>query len=285
MTFLKALVGLGAVSLILSGCASSTSERGVGDFAVDDSTVSLGVEATEEAFVQEGPASRGDSSSSLEPDVITTGYLSLIVDDPAASADEVSQLVLDAGGRIASRSDYSPTDYGSPSSYLELRVPYDDVDTTLAAISDRGIVQESSLNSVDVSLQKVDLDARLEVLNAGISRLQALLEEAATTADLVTIESALTERQSERDSLQSQRDYLSDQTLFATISVNLYTPVDASPRDPDGFLDGLIRGLESIVSFGAGLIVWAGILLPWLGLLAVVAAAIALTRRLRKSRQ
>ena len=285
MTFLKALVGLGAVSLILSGCASSTSERGVGDFAVDDSTVSLGVEATEEAFVQEGPASRGDSSSSLEPDVITTGYLSLIVDDPAASADEVSQLVLDAGGRIASRSDYSPTDYGSPSSYLELRVPYDDVDTTLAAISDRGIVQESSLNSVDVSLQKVDLDARLEVLNAGISRLQALLEEAATTADLVTIESALTERQSERDSLQSQRDYLSDQTLFATISVNLYTPVDASPRNPDGFLEGLIRGLESIVSFGAGLIVWAGILLPWMGLLAVVVAAIALTRRLRKSRQ
>jgi hypothetical protein len=83
-----------------------------------------------------------------------------------------------------------------------LRVPYDSVETTLAAISDRGIVQESSLNSVDVSLQKVDLDARLEVLNTGITRLQALLEEAATTADVVTIESALTERQSERDSLQ-----------------------------------------------------------------------------------
>jgi hypothetical protein len=28
----------------------------------------------------------------MNPDVITTGYLSLIVDDPSASADEVSQL-------------------------------------------------------------------------------------------------------------------------------------------------------------------------------------------------
>jgi hypothetical protein len=145
-------------------------------------------------------------------------------------------------------------------------------------------VQESSLNSVDVSLQKVDLDARLEVLNTGITRLQALLEEAATTADVVTIESALTERQSERDSLQSQRDYLSDQTLFATISVNLYTPVDAAPRNQDGFLDGLVRGLQSIVSFGAGLIVWAGILLPWLGVLALVVAAIAITRRVRRKK-
>jgi hypothetical protein len=280
MTRAGFVVGLVTGALVLSGCSTATSTGEYEEFAIDDSRVSMAVEPTQEVFVEESATSQ-DSAGSFEPDVITTGYLSLIVDDPSASADEVSQLVLDAGGRIASRSDYSPTDYGSPSSYLELRVPYDSVETTLAAISDRGIVQESSLNSVDVSLQKVDLDARLEVLNAGITRLQALLEDAATTADVVTIESALTERQSERDSLQSQRDYLSDQTLFATISVNLYTPVDAAPRNQDGFVDGLIRGLESIVSFGAGLIVWAGILLPWLGVLALVVAAIAITRRLR----
>ena len=284
MTRAGFVVGLVAAALVLSGCSAATSTGEFEEFAIDDSRVSMAVEPVEEAFVEESAALQADSAGSFEPDVITTGYLSLIVDDPSASADEVSQLVLDAGGRIASRSDYSPTDYGSPSSYLELRVPYDSVETTLAAISDRGIVQESSLNSVDVSLQKVDLDARLEVLNTGITRLQALLEEAATTADVVTIESALTERQSERDSLQSQRDYLSDQTLFATISVNLYTPVDAAPRNQDGFLDGLIRGLESIVSFGAGLIVWAGILLPWLGVLALVVAAIAITRRLRRKK-
>lgn len=284
MTRAGFVVGLVAAALVLSGCSAATSTGEFEEFAIDDSRVSMAVEPVEEAFVEESAALQADSDGSFEPDVITTGYLSLIVDDPSASADEVSQLVLDAGGRIASRSDYSPTDYGSPSSYLELRVPYDSVETTLAAISDRGIVQESSLNSVDVSLQKVDLDARLEVLNTGITRLQALLEEAATTADVVTIESALTERQSERDSLQSQRDYLSDQTLFATISVNLYTPVDAAPRNQDGFLDGLVRGLESIVSFGAGLIVWAGILLPWLGVLALVVAAIAITRRLRRKK-
>jgi hypothetical protein len=284
MTRAGFVVGLVAAALVLSGCSAATSADEFEEFAIDDSRVSMAVEPTEEAFVEESTALQADSAGSYEPDVITTGYLSLIVDDPSASADEVSQLVLDAGGRIASRSDYSPTDYGSPSSYLELRVPYDSVETTLAAISDRGIVQESSLNSVDVSLQKVDLDARLEVLNTGITRLQALLEEAATTADVVTIESALTERQGERDSLQSQRDYLSDQTLFATISVNLYTPVDAAPRNQDGFLDGLVRGLQSIVSFGAGLIVWAGILLPWLGVLALVVAAIAITRRLRRKK-
>jgi hypothetical protein len=115
-------------------------------------------------------------------------------------------------------------------------------------------------------LQKVDLDARIQVLEAAIARLRELLTQAASTSDLVTVESALSERQAELDSLQSQRDYLSDQTLFATMSVSLITPEDATPADPDGFLDGLLRGWESILAFFAGVIVWAGILVPWVAL-------------------
>ncbi|MEK9599861.1 MAG: DUF4349 domain-containing protein, partial [Pontimonas sp.] len=139
-----------------------------------------------------------------------------------------------------------------------------------------------SLNSVDVSLQKIDLDARIDVLEAAIERLNELLAEAASTSDLIAVESALSERQAELDSLQSQRDYLSDQTLFATLSISLITPANATPAEPDGFLDGIVRGWESILAFFAGTIVWAGILVPWLGLVAVVAVAIVVVRRLRR---
>jgi len=187
-----------------------------------------------------------------------------------------------AGGRIASRSDYTPVDYGQPSSYLEARIPYDVLDATVEAIQELGDVQEVSLNSVDVSLQKVDVDARIGVLEAAIERLNELLAEAASTSDLIAVESALSERQAELDSLQSQRDYLSDQTLFATLSISVITPANATPAEPDGFLDGIIRGWESILAFFAGTIVWAGILVPWLGLAAVVIAIILLLRRLRR---
>ncbi len=147
-----------------------------------------------------------------------------------------------AGGRIASRSDYTPVDYGQPSSYLEARIPYDVLDATVESIQELGDVQEVSLNSVDVSLQKIDLDARIDVLEAAIERLNELLAEAASTSDLIAVESALSERQAELDSLQSQRDYLSDQTLFATLSISLITPANATPAEPDGFLDGIVRG-------------------------------------------
>jgi len=217
-----------------------------------------------------------------EPGVITTGYLSLIVDAPSASADALTEIVTQAGGRISSRSDYSPVDFGSPSAYLEVRIPYDGLDALVTAISELGVVQESSVNTYDVSLQKVDLDARLEVLQSAKDRLATLLEQAETISDVVAIETALADRQAELDSLTAQREYLSDQTLFATISVNLSTPAGAMPTEPEGFVDGLMRGWASILAFIAGTVVWAGILVPWLGVAAVATGIILVIRRIRR---
>ena len=229
--------------------------------------------------------SEGKAGYTSEPDVITTGYLSMTVENPSTVADEITEVVVTSGGRVASRSDYTPVDYGQPSAYLDVRIPSSDLDATVASITGLGEVQEISVNTVDVSLQKVDLDARIEVLDAAIERLTTLLVSAETTADLITIESALAERQAELDSLQSQRDYLSDQTLFATLSINLMTPADATPSDPDGFLDGLVRGWESVLAFFAGTIVWAGILVPWLGLAIAVVGVLWGITRLRAARK
>jgi hypothetical protein len=276
----RSALGFAIASLLtLGGCAGAVPEAGY-DMAV--SAPSMGVEEYAESAAMEAEGKAGYSS---EPDVITTGYLSMSADDPSAVADEISDIVVSSGGRIASRSDYTPVDYGQPSAYLEVRIPSSDLDATVSAITELGDVQEISVNTVDVSLQKVDLDARIEVLEAAIERLATLLGGAETTADLITIESALAERQAELDSLQSQRDYLSDQTLFATLSITVITPADATPRDPDGFVDGLIRGWESVLAFFAGTIVWAGILVPWLGLAGVVVGVFWAIARIRSARR
>ena len=280
MTFMTRVSALSLTALLaLTGCSSMAD-------SLEETSVSMGapdIAYTEDMAVEMDMQGRADeSAASFEPDIIRTGYLSLSVDSPSETADQITDVVEAAGGRIASRSDYTPVDYGQPSSYLEARIPYDVLDATVESIQELGDVQEVSLNSVDVSLQKVDLDARIGVLEAAIERLNELLAEAASTSDLIAVESALSERQAELDSLQSQRDYLSDQTLFATLSISVITPANATPAEPDGFLDGIIRGWESILAFFAGTIVWAGILVPWLGLAAVVIAIILLLRRLRR---
>ena len=278
MTLVTKISALTLASILtLTGCAS-------GADSFEESSISVGspeIAYTEDMAV-DLQVREGMDSGALEPDIIRTGFLSLSVDSPSDTADEITEVVEEAGGRIASRSDYTPVDYGQPSSYLEARIPHEVLDDTVASLQDLGDVQEVSLNTVDVSLQKVDLDARIQVLESAITRLTELLAEAATTSDLIAVESALSERQAELDSVQSQRDYLSDQTLFATLSVSLITPENAMPADPDGFVDGIIRGWEGILAFFAGVIVWAGILVPWVGLLAVVVVVGILIRRIRR---
>jgi hypothetical protein len=280
MTTPRLALALGLAALLtLGGCSAGTTDS-YEDMAVSAPDMAIG-ESTEMAAVE----SEGKAGYTSEPDVITTGYLSMTVENPSSVADEITEVVIASGGRVASRSDYSPVDYGQPSAYLDVRIPSSDLDGTVASITALGEVQEISVNTVDVSLQKVDLDARIEVLDAAIERLTTLLASAETTADLITIESALAERQAELDSLQSQRDYLSDQTLFATLSINVITPADATPSDPDGFLDGLIRGWEGVLAFFAGTIVWAGILVPWLGLVIAVVGVLWAIARVRSARR
>ena len=280
MNILFRTLAVGALlSLTLTGCSSG----GDATYSTEEMLVSAPSEMgfAEDSGELSTESSMDNNTRAQEPDVITTGYVSLVVDSPEESADEVVAIVSEAGGRVSSRFDYSPTDFGSPSASLELRIPADALESTIKKISAVGEIQESSINSFDVALQKVDLDARIEVLSAARERLATLLTEAETTADIVAIESALSERQAELYSLTSQREYLSDQTLFATVMVNLQTPADALPRNPDGFVDGLAQGWQSILAFFAGTIVWAGILLPWLGLVAVVSVIALVVRRLR----
>jgi len=275
----RTLAGAALLSLTLTGCSSG----GDATYSTEEMLVSAPSEMgfAEDSGEVSTESSMDNNTRAQEPDVITTGYVSLVVDSPEESADEVVAIVSEAGGRVSSRFDYSPTDFGSPSASLELRIPADALESTIKKISAVGEIQESSINSFDVALQKVDLDARIEVLSAAQERLATLLTEAETTADIVAIESALSERQAELYSLTSQREYLSDQTLFATVMVNFQTPADALPRNPDGFVDGLAQGWQSILAFFAGTIVWAGILLPWLGLVAVVSVIALVVRRLR----
>lgn len=279
MTTSRIALALGLTTLLtLGGCQAGATE------SYDDMAVSAPEMAVSESVEMAAVEADGKASYQSEPDVITTGYLSMTVENPSTVADEITEVIVASGGRVASRSDYTPVDFGQPSAYLDVRIPSSDLDGTVASITGLGDVQEISVNTVDVSLQKVDLDARIEVLDAAIERLTTLLASAETTADLITIESALAERQAELDSLQSQRDYLSDQTLFATLSITLITPADATPSDPDGFFDGLVRGWESVLAFFAGTIVWAGILVPWIGLGAAVIAVLWGISRLRAAR-
>jgi hypothetical protein len=272
-----ALAGL-AVALLV-GCSGPGSDSAG---SADDAGGGAGVSV---------PSSPDDPGSTPTDDtdrqVVTTATASLAVKDPAQGAQRISELVEAAGGRVDERTEQAGSGKDGvqgASADLVVRVPADALTGLLADLEDVGDVANVSVSRSDVTATAVDLDARISALQTSVARLQALMDQAATTEALLEAEKALSERQETLESLQSQRALLADQVELSTLRVHL-EPFGVAPvGGPDGFLDGLGTGWRALgTALGAAVVV-LGVLLPWLGVAALVAAGVLVPIRLARRR-
>ena len=259
-------------ALLLAGCAAGSDESSAP--AVDAPAAPVAPEpGTTDGQTAEDAAGGAAEAQLADRSVITTGWVSITVDDPIASAEEAADLAEQAGGRVDSRTESPGTDAQPPSASLTLRIPSDELDGFVDELRALGTVNSVSMNASDVTQQRQDLDGRIDALTASVDRLQELLSEATTVADLIAIESELTTRQAELDSLTQQRDWLVDQVDFSTITVDLVTEDVAPDPQPDDFWSGLVAGWNALVAFASWLGVAVGVLLPWV-LVALVTTAV-----------
>ena len=272
-------------ALLLAGCAAGSDESSAP--AVDAPAAPVAPEpGTTDGQTAEDAAGDAAEAQLADRSVITTGWVSITVDDPIASAEETADLAEQAGGRVDSRTESPGTDAQPPSASLTLRIPSDELDGFVDELRALGTVNSVSMNASDVTQQQKDLDGRIDALTASVDRLQQLLAEATTIADLIAIESELTTRQAELDSLTQQRDWLVDQVDFSTITVDLVTEDVAPDPQPDDFWSGLVAGWNALVAFASWLGVAVGVLLPWvlvaLVTTAVIVAIVLLATRRRR---
>ena len=165
-----------------------------------------------------------------------------------------------------------------------LRIPSTRLDAALAQLKKLGRVESVSLSTQDVTGQSQDLDARITALTTSVDRLVELMSRATTTADLISIESALSDRQASLESLQAQKRGLDDQVELATLTVEFGTVATAPVRAPATFLSGLLAGWGAFVAFLSGALVVVGVVLPWLAFATVLAAISMLVVRRHRIR-
>lgn len=241
-----------------------------------------------EAGTVAGTAASGDVDQAQQADreIVTTGTATVVADDPVAAAEQIVDIAQDAGGRVESRRQTEADGDRAATAELTLRVPADEMTDTVDALGEVGEVQDLSIESVDVTGDAQDLDARAEALAASVDRLRTLMENAETTEDLLTAERELTTRQAELESLQSQRARLTDQVAMSTLYVSVVQVAPDEQLDAGGFLGGLRSGWNALVATVNGLVVGVGALLPWLVVAAVlllVARAVVRARRRRRA--
>lgn len=275
------VVAIALPLLLLAGCAMAGSDEAATEGGAPDMDFDSGAPAEE----ARGDGEFGLEQPATERQVITTGSVTMTSDDPRATAQEISELVEDRGGRVEERVEQAAKDDEEASAYLLVRVPSAAVTTMLDTLEHLGTVEDVSLTRTDVTMQVVDLDARIRAREISVTRLEDLLARAESTADLVAAESALTQRQSELESLLSQRAHIADQVSLSTLRINVWT-TDAVPAEPpEGFWGGLVAGWESFVDAVRGFLVGFGFLVPWLVFFGVIVVAIVIAVRRRRRRR
>ena len=261
-----AMAGI-AVFGVLTACSASHENMTRQDSGVTNAPAADlkdGVTAPAPEF---GPAPPPDS----QRDVVKTASMTITVSNTSEAADKAAVLVENADGRVDSRSEDAGSERGLARTSVVLRVPVAKLDGVVRELKALGKVQTAETTSEDVTAQRVDLDARIKALQTSVDRLLAIMRDAKDPDALIKAEDALSERQAELDSLRAQRDQLGDQIDYSTVNVTFIAEQigGPAPKQYDGFTGSIERGWDALVFVAGNLVLLFGLLLPWLGVLAI----------------
>ncbi len=270
-----ALVAAGVVALgLVAGCAGSAEQP---DEAPATQMMPSSGGTAADSVVGSAPEFGPPQAPPVEKrDVVKTASMTMTVPDPSKAADEAAVMVEKVDGRVDSRSEDAGSGTGRAVTSIVLRVPVAKLDEVVRDLKTLGTVETATTTAEDVTAQRVDLDARIKALQTSVDRLLGIMRDARDPEALITAENALSERQAELDSLRAQREALGDRVAYSTVDISFYAEAvgGPAPREYVGFLGQVQRGWDAMVAVAQGAVLLVGLLLPWLGVLAVVGVVV-----------
>ncbi len=258
------------VAVILLALAAGCS--GQSDDSFSPAPFPVGDGEIREESMAGGPLAPRQAPDAVERQVIRHASMTILVPDPATASRQAAEAAERVDGRIDHRTERPPTGQSQGSASLTLRVPADTLDTMIEELRALGTVSELTISSSDVTIQVVDLDARIDALATSVSRLQEIMATASSAEDLIAAETALAERQAQLDGLRSQREHLADQVELSTL--DLYLAQRPATDPASGFAGGLREGWETLLEALRSAIIGIGLALPWVVFLAAGAGII-----------
>jgi hypothetical protein len=204
--------------------------------------IAAGVPATGDATGSSGGA--GDATnlpSQLDRKVISNTTLALGVGDVGAVFNEAQQIARTNGG-YTEKSSYSnePADGAKQrSASLTLRVPAAGLDATMSAL--RGIagarVTFEGANSTEITDQYTDLQSRLRNLERTEQSYLALLAQAKTVPDIITVNDRLDSVRGQIEQIQGRLNVYDNMVDLATIGLTIapLVPANVDTGGPKGF--------------------------------------------------
>lgn len=261
------LAASAALALSLAACGSTS--RSTYSAAVSNDTAALSSQdagdyeyySAESAAPGEGSSFSSDdlTSSMLDPStvessrkIVYNASVRMETTDYDTTRAALQEAVTAANGYLESTDQGGSKDSGSRYTYYTARIPAENYRSFLTAAGEAGNVTSLNESAQDITVEYVDVEARLKALNDQRDRLNALADKAETTADLLEIESQLSDVQYQLESYTGQMRLMDNQVRYSTVDiflqeVRVLTPtattfgekfVEAVTSGWRGFVDG-----------------------------------------------
>lgn len=169
--------------------------------------------------------------------IIYTANVCAQTKDYDKAREDLTKLISTCGGYVQSCDEYTGGYYyegeyytdGERNATYTLRIPTAKFEFFLESVGQAFNVTERNTEQQNVTMQYVDLDARIKNMQAQEKRLQELLDQAKDLDQVLKIESELTNTRSEIESLTAQMRVLENRISYSTITLELretrrYTP-------------------------------------------------------------
>lgn len=223
-----------------------------------------------------------------EAKIIRSASLTIGTQAYETSLSELKALCESSGGWVSHVSESTGKD-GLRYAYLSLRIPADQLDAYLEGTGQLGRMIRREESASDVTESYYDTQARLDTQKALMARLQALVTDAADLSDLLALESQLADTQYEIDRLQSSLDNTDRQVAYSSVDVSLQeesasTLVTADVTFGERLQNAISAGVKAFVDFFADVAVFLTAALPFIAIVAVIALATLLVRKLHKKK-
>lgn len=292
--FAVLLAALMVLSLAACGASSAKNESMAGDMAMPEAPYgnyqSAPMEAPEaEEAGWDGGAMGGEAKTALNgAKLIYRATLELQTLEFEKATEDIARLAGQLGGYFEEKSLSTYSSNYRHADYV-VRVPAEKFDSFCAQVGELCHVTYSTSSAEDISESYYDTKARLDTAQIKLERLQKLLGEAKDMADIITIESAISETEYEIDylsgTLRSYDSLVNYSTVYLSLSevYRLSNTEEAPKTFGEKLSNAFTEGLEEAGELLEDIVIWLAynwlLVIIWLVIIALV---IALLRRLRK---
>jgi hypothetical protein len=162
------------------------------------------------------------------------------------------------GGYVSESSTESAGD--SPTGTVVIRMPVARFDRAVEDASRLGEVREAGTKGEDVTDQVVDTAARLKTLVATRAQLQTLLARARTVGEVLSVQSRITDVQTQIEQLEARKASLANRTTYGTLSITVSPEgtIEKLEEERTGFSKAWHDAVESFVGGFEGLVAASG---------------------------